>query len=130
MVKEAASQYPDNYRLRMFYAIILGDIEHVSNEVEKEFLNAVRIAVDLDKEVFSGWPEEDVCYHLGIDAAQRGNGWKAAFFYLCSALITDGMGKHELFKLKETYLKNEESYKEIIDRLKVTALKRGLITLE
>jgi len=46
------SQYPDNYRLRMFYAIILGDTEHVSDEAEKEFLHAIRIAVDLDKEVF------------------------------------------------------------------------------
>jgi hypothetical protein len=50
----------------MFYAIILGDIEHISDEAGKEFLYAVRIAVDLDKEVFSGWPEEDVCYHIGM----------------------------------------------------------------
>ncbi len=40
------------------------------------------------------------------------------------------MGEHELFKLKETHLKNEEIYKEIIDRFKVIALKRGLITID
>jgi len=38
----------------MFYAIILGDIEQESNDAEKEFLHAIRIAVDLDKEVFLG----------------------------------------------------------------------------
>jgi hypothetical protein len=129
MVEEALKSFPDHYRLIMFHGMILGDLTpDYSQEAESEFIHAMECAKDLSKEVFTSWPEEDICYHLAINSLKGKDWWKAAFFLVCSSFISgSNLGWHKLLKMKSSEAgSNEESFLKFMSKLEVYVGQKGI----
>ena len=129
MVEEALKSFPGHYRLLMFHGMILGDMtDKFSQEAELEFVHAIQCANDLSKEVFTNWPEEDVCYHIGINSLKGGDKWKAAFFFLCSSFVSGSdLGWHKLLRMKSSdSMVDEEIFLKILSKLENYAEQKGM----